>query len=269
MIKNHVLDRLCTHLENIRFYINYTDFEHPHWNIVDWHDPPRLEIDSDRFLLDLKSEILDNIEGNHLTEKTLSDYSYFVINKLRKSLESLVQKRPRQEDFPYVLDHGDEVVLSKDPYQIIPMNITDRESLFNFYWHESYKSSIRTNEWYISEIEKYFDGFLAPDQVSPSGYSLYIPTMKAKYLQLACVALYNYCQDKPFVVQRKQIAQILASIFRRSELDFFSPGKIERPDTMRFEENDLVQVATFFYAIGNILDDEIRRNPANGYFSKG
>jgi hypothetical protein len=202
-----------------------------------------------------------------MSEDSLSDYRALVITELRDAHNVLKIRKPTDEEFPFTTDHGNEVEIYDDPFRTIVKNISGKENLFNFYMHLSYDWSLRNNEYFISEIEEYFDGFLVPEKVYTS-HSLYIPAVKAKHLQIACIGLYRYCRLQPLDVQKKRIAQILASIFRSSEQEFFSAGKIERPFAIKLQENDLKQVAKFFQDIANIINDELERDPQNGYFSK-
>lgn len=273
LVRSPELQSLCKYMSFIRFEI---PIGHPHY-IPDWGPPYDLRYET-QLLRSVRKEIENNILNNDLSNASLSAYKKDVLTKLSEADVKLREKKP-DPDLPIKLKDGHTkmefelwLLGHPDPDERCkyPTNIADQDSLLNYYLLREYPWALMMNRGFIDEIERLLETFSIPsDNINTNASRLYIHAIKSQHLQIACHTFFKYFQLKQVPIEKKIIADILASTFKRSDIETFAPGKLITGSKVNLKKEQMEEVAQVFYDLANLISDEIDADPENGYFSKG
>lgn len=252
----------------------FADQHHPHHNIPEFTGS--IWRSKDRMIGELRKEIEVNIKENKLSAAEFQSYREKILDKLDEGIEKLKAKRHPEGHRSYELRAGAKDIEFKvwmpspEGDEKYPTNIANLQDLQHYYEVEMHPVNLARAERIYNEVEDCIDSFMVISDADSSDYTgIYLRQIKGQHLQILCHAIYKYCSEKQLQIEKRQIAEGLQAIFKKSESEHFSNGRILTGSKTKLTKKQMDDVATVLFEIGNLIDAEIKEDPENGYFSKG
>ena len=201
--------------------------------------------DLKKYIEELREEFLENCE--HLeTDEEFKDYVDSIVTRLNSATQSMkaVSYKEFQKRYKIYID--------------LSTSYSPREAA------DYYELLKNTGINVMTRFVKMYKSIVPHGAVNKS-HSIYIKELKAEHLFTASRALYWALERK---IKLTRICEIMAQTFESSSGVNYKLSSMLQGKTSWPTEECMKQVRDFFYSVGDNINEELKKDPPTGYFSR-